>query len=48
MNPRTTRTGILLLAAGLLGSLLVGGVATAQQEPLKVSFRRSEPSRLCR
>jgi tight adherence protein B len=44
MNPRTTRTGVLLLAAGLLGSLLVGGVATAQQEPLKVSFRRSEPS----
>jgi tight adherence protein B len=44
MNPRTTRTGVLLLAAGLLGSLLVGGVATAQQERLKVSFRRSEPS----
>jgi tight adherence protein B len=44
MIPRTTGTGVLLLAAGLLGSLLVGGVATAQQEPLKVSFRRSEPS----
>jgi tight adherence protein B len=44
MSPRITRTGVLLLAAGLLGSLLVGGVATAQQERLKVSFRRSEPS----
>jgi VWFA-related protein len=28
----------------LLGSLLAGGVAAAQQEPLKVAFRRSEPS----
>jgi tight adherence protein B len=44
MSPRTTRTGALLLAALLLGSLLAGGVAAAQQEPLKVAFRRSEPS----
>jgi len=43
MSPRTTRTGALLLAS-LLGSLLAGGVAAAQQEPLKVAFRRSEPS----
>ena len=44
MSPRITRTGALLLAALLLGSLLAGGVAAAQQEPLKVAFRRSEPS----
>jgi VWFA-related protein len=44
MSPRITRTGALLLAALLLGSLLAGGVADAQQEPLKVAFRRSEPS----
>ena len=43
MSPRTPRTGALLLAS-LLGSLLAGGVAAAQQEPLKVAFRRSEPS----
>ena len=44
MSPRRTSTGALLLAALLLGSLLAGGVAAAQQEPLKVAFRRSEPS----
>jgi tight adherence protein B len=44
MSPRMSRRGALLLAALLLGSLLAGGVATAQQEPLKVAFRRSEPS----
>jgi tight adherence protein B len=44
MSPRIPRSRILLLPALLLGSLLLGGVATAQQEPLKVAFRRSEPS----
>jgi tight adherence protein B len=45
MNPRITKSGVLLLGVLLLGSFAAGGVATAQQQkPLEVGFRRSEPS----
>ena len=46
MSPRIPRTGILLLPALLLGSLLLGGVAAAQQQkqPIEVRFRESDAS----
>jgi tight adherence protein B len=44
MNRQVARSGALALGLVLLGLGAVGGVASAQQKPLKIDFRRSEPS----
>jgi tight adherence protein B len=44
MSPRITRPGGLFLAVLLLGSLIVGGVATAQQKQLDVTYREQDAS----